>query len=426
MRAAACAIAVAAAGCVGHGAPGVADARITLYRDGAVVEERLRVPVDAAGVGEVELPLPPIEAGSLEVGGDGDRVIAWSYVRASRGDEVTVDAGATRGRRLATAADGTEVIATADALVLAAPAQVAAPAPRLEIRATPGARAVPVVVRYRTRALVWSASYTVVDDGDSRGRVTGALALDNRGGRPWPAATVAVVDRELPAQPAGAPRPERRLLRLAAPVAIAAGRQRVDLGLAPRRIDLGPTLVFDPVGDAIDYKNADPNKDPSFGVGPWPHDVEVSLAPDFARLSAAPLPAGAIRLFRVDARGGLGWLGEGRLEPPADDALRTPALGVGTSTEVTARRERTMFDIDYDRGRLVEEWRVTFTNQGDRPATVLAREHMYRGTNWTLVYASTADVAKAGEQAVDLRTRVPARGTASVTYLVSYHWSTGR
>ena len=83
-----------------------------------------------------------------------------------------------------------------------------------------------------------------------------------------------------------------------------------------------------------------------------------------------------------------------------------------------------MFEVEHDRERLVEEFKLTFTNHGARPQRVVAREHMYRGKCWSLVYYSTPDVAKEGEQRVSLRVVVPAHGEVAIVYRVSYKWST--
>jgi hypothetical protein len=152
----------------------------------------------------------------------------------------------------------------------------------------------------------------LIDDGDRHGRLIGALALDNRTGRQWARAALTLADRDLPEQPPGALAAERRLLRVGRPSAIGAGAQRIDLGLPARRLPLAPVLMFDPVGVALDRPGQRPIDEPGYGVGPWPTEVAVSVAPDLARLSDAPLPAGPLRMFRVDPAGELAWLGEGR------------------------------------------------------------------------------------------------------------------
>lgn len=418
---------VAATGCLGRRGPATdgtaVDARLTLYRDGALIEERLTIAVDAAGHGAVPFAPRGLAADSLEVSGDAVPLRSWSHAHAGPGDAVVVHLGAPApGRQLAVGPDGTRAIATAAGVIITDAAHVAAPAAALAIAVAPGPRAVVVRARYRTDALAWRASYTLIDDGDQRGRLIGALALDNGTGRQWSRATLALADAALGADAAPHSGPPR-LLRLARPSAIGAGTQRVDLGLPARRLPLAPVLMFDPVGATLDKPGQRPIDEPGYGVGPWPSEVAVSVAPDLARLSDAPLPAGPLRMFRVDSAGELAWLGEGALTPPADDARRTPAISVGRSADVTGRRERTMIDVDYDRERLVEEFRLTFDNRGDRAVALVAREHLYRGECWQLVYFSTPDVVKAGAQQVNFGITVPARGRATIGYRVAYAWS---
>ncbi len=417
-----------AAGCLGRRGAAIddraVDARVTLYRTGALIEERLEIPVDASGHGAVPFAPLGLAPDSLEVTGEATPLASWSHTHAGAGDAVVVHLGApTPGRQLAVGPDGAIAVATAAGVVITDAAHVAAPADALAIAVAPGPRAVVVRARYRTDALAWRASYTLIDDGDRHGRLIGALALDNRTGRQWARAALTLADRDLPEQPPGALAAERRLLRVGRPSAIGAGAQRIDLGLPARRLPLAPVLMFDPVGVALDRPGQRPIDEPGYGVGPWPTEVAVSVAPDLARLSDAPLPAGPLRMFRVDPAGELAWLGEGQLAPPAEGAQRTPAIAVGRATDVTGRRERTMLDVDYDRERLVEEFRLTFDNRGDRAVALVAREHLYRGECWQLVYFSTPDVVKAGAQQVNFGITVPARGRATIGYRVAYAWS---
>ena len=72
--------------------------------------------------------------------------------------------------------------------------------------------------------------------------------------------------------------------------------------------------------------------------------------------------------------------------------------------------------------RLVEEFELTFDNRGDHAASVLIREHLYRGLTWTVPYYSTDDAKKEGPQQIAMRTSVPAHGHTKVVYVVVYTW----
>ena len=54
----------------------------------------------------------------------------------------------------------------------------------------------------------------------------------------------------------------------------------------------------------------------------------------------------------------------------------------------------------------------------------MIREHLYRGQNWTIAYASEVvqEKDKEGPQQFALRTTVPAKGKTSLLYVVVYTW----
>ncbi|MBK9036114.1 MAG: hypothetical protein IPL61_33540 [Myxococcales bacterium] len=418
-----------AAGCLGRAAPragaGGGDALITLYRDGALIEERVPVALDGAGRGTIALTTTAIARDGLEVEGVDAAVTTWSWTQPHAGDAVVARIGArtVAGRRLGVEPDGRVAVATADGVVIASAAQLEGPTPAIAVTSPARDRTITVAIRYRTPALSWAAGYTLVDEGAGRGRLHGALRLDNRTGRRWRRADVGLLDAPLPTEPGAALPRDRAILPVGRALAIGPGPQRLDLGLTNRAIPLQPILVYDPVGTRLDGLGMRPNDDPRFGVERWSPQVEVSVSLALAQVSAAPLPSGPIRMFGLDADGQLAWRGEGQLLPPADGAARTVAIAIGRSTEVTGRRTQSMFELDHARERLIEEYTLEFDNAGAQAVTLEAREHMYRGRCWQLVYFSTADIGKQGEQLVSLRTVVPARGQAKIVYRVSYKWN---
>lgn len=417
-------VALALVGCRHSAAPGGGragvDAQLTLYRDGALVEERLEVVLDDAGRGSVPFTVRGAIDDSFEVLGVDRPITSWSHRDPRPGDPVVAHLGATRvtGTQLGSSADGI-AIATADGVLVVARAQVELAAPRLEIT-TAGRGRVQLAVRYRTSALTWRASYMLVDDGRGHGRLHGALQLTNATDRQWDRAALAVIDAPLPAfTRLAAP---RHVLRVAGAARIGGGEQRLDLGIATRALPLTTELSYDPVGDELDGGTR-ANLDPTLGVQRWSSRVATAISLDLGRLGDRALPAGPIQLFSQGQGGAVTWRGEGELLPPATDAERTLTITLDRSDDVTARRQRTMFEVENDRERLVEEFKLTFANRGDRAHRVVAREHLYRGKCWSLVYYSTPEVAKEGEQQVSLRAVVPARGEVSIVYRVAYKWS---
>ena len=384
MRAVWLAMAVVACGGAQHrrdgGEAGVADARLTLYRDGAFVEEDLVVAV-AAGEGSARLPRPiGVEVGDLMIESDDVAVRGWTEVDEGGGRAIVADIVARQ----------------------AGPARI--------------------TMRYLTDRVSWQASYTLIDD-HGRGRLHGALGLDNRTGRRWASARFSVIDRSRPSAPPTTAAFEQRAVAVPGTYAVRPGGQRLDLALHGGALTLRPTLVYDPVGTRLDSATMRPQTDESYGVERWPSAVDESLLVDLSRVADGPLPAGPVRVFMVGEGGALVWRGEGKLLPPAADAELYTTVAVGRSPMVTGTRKRTDFSIDHDALRLVEEVTVTLHNGGERPADVLVREHLYRGQCWTLAYHSTGErVAKEGAQQIGLGVAVPAGGDATVMYRVLYEW----
>jgi hypothetical protein len=369
----------------GGSADGDAEARLTLYRDGAFVEEDVVVEVEA-GEGTARLPRPfGVDVGKLMIESEDVAVRGWT----------TVDDDGGEG------GEGRAVI--------------------VDVVARDAGRA-RFTMRYLTDRVTWQASYTLIDDG-GRGRLHGALGLDNRTGRRWASARFFVIDRARPSAPPVAASFEQHAVAVPGAYAVRPGGQRLDLALAGGVLTLKPTLVYDPVGTRLDSATMRPQMDERYGVERWPSAVDESLLVDLARVADGPLPSGPVRVFAVGEGGALVWRGEGRLLPSAADAERYTTVAVGRSPVVTGKRRRTDFSIDHDALRLVEEVTVTLANAGERPADVLVREHLYRGQCWALAYHSTGDrVAKEGAQQIGLGVVVPAGGEATVMYRVLYEW----
>jgi hypothetical protein len=357
-----------------------AEATITLYRDGAFVEEDVVVDV-VAGAASARLPRPAgVEVGALMIDSADVDVHGWTAVDKPDERAVVVDIAA---------------------------------------RASGKAR---FTMRFVTVRVTWQASYTLIDD-HGRGRLHGALGLTNRTGRKWASARFYVIDRARPTAAPTAAAFEQRAVAVPGTYAVRPGGQRLDLALHGGALTLQPTLVYDPVGTRLDSATMRPQTDESYGVERWPRAVDESLLVDLSRVADGPLPAGPVRVFTVGEGGALVWRGEGRLLPPAADASLYTTVAVGRSPFVTGKRRRTDFAIDHDQLRLVEEVTLTLHNSGERVADVLVREHLYRGLCWTLAYHSTGDrVAKEGAQQIGLGVDVPAGGDATVMYRVLYEW----
>lgn len=399
-------------------APAILD-EVTLYRDQALVTQRLEVevpPADtarvtikvAAGIGPDDVVI--LERGELEV----------SALRV-------VDAAPAPDRT-------TEPEVAEDPIDPDDEPPAGAPRPPTELAlelAAPHAGRMTLALGYVTDRITWDAAYTMTTDtARDRATLRGALAIRNTTGITLHG-HVHVVDGELGAwrpRAADPPGGEAPPLHDPAPsrdlglVTLGDGETRVALlaGDPPRR--MRQVLVYDPIGTRLDHPGASPDADPWLGVRPAaPPRITESFEIDRDARATRGLPGGPVRLLERRPDGALAVLGEARLFDAATGVATVDTVAVGTAAGVTGHRERRDFAKDDDGRRFSEEVLVTIDNARPRPVEVVVREHLYRGQNWTLAYQS-APATKEGSQQISLRTPVPANGQAKVLYVVVYTW----
>ncbi len=293
-----------------------------------------------------------------------------------------------------------------------------------------------IVIGYLTSRLQWDVAYTMAaTPARDRGVLRGALAIRNTTGIVLHAANARLVDAELGAwrgktaehlatslvggtQASTAAATPRELGALE----IGAGETRVDL-MPPSTRTMSSVLVFDPIGTKLDNPAASPLRDSRLGIDP-PPSSRVAESFEVARDSAAAagLPAGPVRLLERGTDGSVKVLGESRLFEATSRVANVDTISLGTADRVTGTRERRELTIDDENRRIVEEFVITLDNEREAPASVLVREHLYRGQNWTLAYHSAAAAAKEGAQQIALRAEVPARSKLKILYVVVYTW----
>ena len=415
---------------------------ITLYRDTALVRQRVLLDVPAGGVATVRVRIPA-GLGAADV-----------HVFPQGGLELTAlrEPGAVKTLPPPPAPDPAAVSSDEYGLDeslagLEPPAAEAEPPERdrpteleLAVRARPGRAA--LWLGYVTDRLTWDVAYTLTANAArDRAVLRGAIAIHNTTGIALPAAPVRLVDapladartyaagelaarftrREAEAKAESAPPPARELGRLD----VADGDTRAPLvqGAAPR--PMRSILVYDPIGTQYDRAGRIPVMEPDVGARPpagkrVDESFEIERDPE----ATAGLPAGPTRLLERRADGTLALLGEARLFEATARVAVSDTFAVGTAGGVTGERERRELTVDSDRQRVVEEFVITIDNDRPRPVDVVVREHMYRGTNWTLAYISVpvGDQTKEGPQQVAPRITIPPRSKGRVMYAVVYTW----
>jgi len=131
-----------------------------------------------------------------------------------------------------------------------------------------------------------------------------------------------------------------------------------------------------------------------------------------------PLPKGKIRTYKRDADDGdLEFVGEDQIDhTPKDEELK---LYVGDAFDIVG--EKTVTDRKQEKRWRQETIRIDLRNHKDEAATILVREHLTRGGQWT-VTAKSRDFKKIDATTIEFTLPVPANGKAQVTYTVDYRW----
>jgi len=426
---------------------------IVLYRDRALITQRVALDAPRRGPTTLAIPLPAgVDPGSVGVIDHGGLTAATlrrpsndAVPGAPSSDPVSADTDAEPASDAAGDEAGDVPAADRPAARPTDPpgdrpgaeSSRAAATPRtIELTAdaaTPGRFT--VALAYATDRLTWDVAYTVaLDAAHDRATVDGTLTIRNTSGGAVRGA-VRLIDAELgawrdptPAQLRAALDPPRRPAALRDAPAhslgvreLAAGETRLPL-LAGVSRALRPVLVYDPVGTALDHAGAVPVFDPSLGAqARAPSAVRESIELARPRRDVPELPAGPARLIERRGDGAIAVVGEGRLFDPASWIAAADTIAIGAARGVVGRRERRDWGRDDDAHRLSEEFLITIDNARPRPVEVVVREHLYRGQNWTLAYQSVPAV-KEGPQQIALRTTVPAGGRAKVLYVVVYTW----
>lgn len=419
---------------------------LTVYRDTAVIRQRVVLDVPAtqatvtvriaAGVAADQVML--LDRGGLTISALHGRIDPNAETTLGEAepaafdpsDEDVDDPLDTHEDPPPAPGEGNVVDKLVDATPAAKPTEL-----RLDVVAPrPGRHA--IVIGYTTKRIAWDVAYTMTTTPRrDRGVLRGAIAIRNSTGIVLRAANARLVDAELgpwrgktaeqlaTALVGGTPSSTAAAKpRELGPLEIGGGETRVEL-MPPSPRKMSSVLVYDPIGTKLDNPGAAPLRDSRLGL-----DIEkstrVSESFEVARDAAASagLPAGPVRLLEGRADGSLVVLGESRLFEATARVANVDTIAVGTAEGVTGSRERRELTIDDENRRIVEEFVITIDNQRPHPASVLVREHLYRGQNWTLAYHSASAAAKEGAQQIALRAEVPARSQLKILYVVVYTW----
>jgi len=294
-----------------------------------------------------------------------------------------------------------------------------------------GARRHKVEASYLASNLSWSADYVLnVGKDETNGDLDGWVTLVNHSGTAFKNAQLQLVAGDLHrvvplngrddlrmmegmVKAASAPAPfqqeafsEYHLYSLGRRTSIFDQESKQISLLNASRFPLQKVYVVD--GQSYYYRTAAqpgaPVKDPVQVFYKFKNEDKAGLG--------MPLPAGTIRVYQADSRGGSLFVGEDRIDhTPKDETIN---LHIGNAFDIVAERKQT----DYKRlsDRLYEfEYEITLRNHKDAPITVEVNEPI--GGDWEMV-SSTYKFTKTAAFAAQFQVPVDKDGTSVLKYRV--------
>ncbi|MBI1873199.1 MAG: DUF4139 domain-containing protein [Acidobacteria bacterium] len=129
-----------------------------------------------------------------------------------------------------------------------------------------------------------------------------------------------------------------------------------------------------------------------------------------------PMPAGVVRVYQADSKGGVHFAGEDRINhTPKDEEL---SLHIGNAFDIVCERKQTDFLRTGD-GTYEMAFEVTLRNHKDAPITVEVNEPI--GGSWRMLNSSHR-WEKTAAWAARFAVPVAANGTAVLSYRVRVRW----
>jgi hypothetical protein len=156
------------------------------------------------------------------------------------------------------------------------------------------------------------------------------------------------------------------------------------------------------------YNPGSPQKDPVMVFYKFKNEEKAGLG--------MPLPAGNLRVYQKDSKGGVLFIGEDHIDHTPKD--ETVTVHIGNAFDVIAERKQT----DYKRlsDRLWEmEFEITLRNHKDTPITVEVNEPI--GGDWDML-SSTYKFNKTAAWAAQFKVPVDKNGTSVLKYRIRARW----
>ena len=129
-----------------------------------------------------------------------------------------------------------------------------------------------------------------------------------------------------------------------------------------------------------------------------------------------PLPAGNVRVYQKDSKGGLLFIGEDHIGHTPKDEFVT--VKIGNAFDIVSERKQTDYKKIADRVQEME-FEITLRNHKDTPVTVEVNEPI--GGDWEML-SSTFPAKKTAAFAAQFEVPVKANGESVLKYRVRTQW----
>jgi hypothetical protein len=156
------------------------------------------------------------------------------------------------------------------------------------------------------------------------------------------------------------------------------------------------------------------------GGGERKVDAYLEFRNDKASGLGVPLPAGRVRVSRLDAAdSSLEFIGEDVIDhTPRDERVR---IKLGSAFDVVGERKQVNFVSDARARWIEEEIEVEVRNHKDEDVEVQVREFLFRWSNWQVLTSSQA-YEKEDARTILFPVKVPKNSNRTVRYKVRYSW----
>ncbi len=156
------------------------------------------------------------------------------------------------------------------------------------------------------------------------------------------------------------------------------------------------------------YNPGSPQKDPVMVFYKFKNEEKAGLG--------MPLPAGNLRVYQKDSKGGVLFIGEDRIDHTPKDEIVT--VHIGNAFDVVAERKQT--DFKKIAANVWEmEFEISLRNHKDSPITVEVNEPI--GGDWEML-SSSYKFTKTAAFAAQFKVPVDKNGTSVLKYRIRAHW----